>query len=211
MTVTDLTTYWDRYAGNLPTPPREEALKKALRWCQYDDHGHGPELMGEPESALELGCGRGDSVAALASPGVEATGVDLSAEHVRAAHQWWGSGRPVRPGRRDRALVRDRPAVGRALVHRPRNMVAPGPRQDQTRGRFVFARAPAITGAYGVQRMHANGFRGRAVWVHRWAYEPQEWEGLLRNVGFEHARVWVEPAPEADHVGTLIGVACTPR
>lgn len=78
MIVTDLTSYWDRYAGQLTAPAREEALKKALRWCQYDDHGPGPELLGEPESALELGCGRGDAVAALASTGVEATGVDLS-------------------------------------------------------------------------------------------------------------------------------------
>lgn len=90
MTVTDLITYWDRYAANLPTPSRGEALKEALRWCQYDDHGPGAELLGEPESALELGCGRGDAVAALAGTGVDSTGVDLSAEHIHAAHQWWG-------------------------------------------------------------------------------------------------------------------------
>ncbi|MEU3231358.1 hypothetical protein ACIQFP_12240 [Nocardiopsis alba] len=54
--------------------------------------------------------------------------------------------------------------------------------------------------------MYANGFRGRAVEVHRWAYEPHVWEELLRKAGFSEAEVWVEPAPEPDHVGTMIGV-----
>ncbi|WP_393916434.1 hypothetical protein [Halostreptopolyspora alba] len=53
--VTDLTSYWDRYAGQLPTQPREEALKEALRWCQYPEHGPGAELLGIPATALELG------------------------------------------------------------------------------------------------------------------------------------------------------------
>ena len=74
-------------------------------------------------------------------------------------------------------------------------------------GRLVFSHAPAVTGAYGVQGMYANGFRGREVGVHRWAYEPPVWEELLQVTGFTGGRVWVEPAPEADHVGTLIGVA----
>ena len=216
MTVTDLTTYWDRYAGQLPTPAREEALKEALRWCQYEDHGPGPELLGEPESALELGCGRGDAVAALAEAGVEATGVDLSGEHIRAALQWWGEVPGARFVQED--VLAFLFAAGRcwdvaysiwgaawftdpeALLPLVRNKLNPG-------GRLVFAHAPAVTGAYGVQGMYANGFRGRAVWVHRWAYEPHVWEEMLHRAGFGQARVWVEPAPEADHVGTLIGVA----
>lgn len=87
-----------------------------------------------------------------------------------------------------------------ALLPLVRRRLAPG-------GRLVFAHAPAVTGAYGVQGMYANGFRGRAVWVHRWAYEPHVWERILRDAGFAHTRVWVESAPEQEHVGTLIGVA----
>ena len=220
MTVIDLTTYWDRYAGRLPTPAREDALKNALRWCQYDDHGPGPELLGEPESALELGCGRGDAVAALASTGVEATGVDLSGEHIRAARQWWGDVPAARFVQDD--VIEFLSRSGRQwdvaysmwgavwftdperLLPLVRDRIKPG-------GRLVFAHAPAVTGAYGVQGMYANGFRGRAVWVHRWAYEPHVWEGLLRDAGFEHLRVWVEPAPDPGLVGTLIGVAHTSK
>lgn len=216
MSVTDLTTYWDRYAGQLPAPAREEALKQALRWCQYDDHGPGAELFGAPESALELGCGRGDAVAVLAESGVQATGVDLSGEHIRAAHQWWGDVPGARFVQGDVLAFLSEASErwdvafsmwGAAWFTDPedlfplvRDKLVPG-------GRLVFAHAPAVTGAYGVQGMYANGFRGRAVWVHRWAYEPHVWERLLHDAGFAHAQVWVEPAPEADHVGTLIGVA----
>ncbi|WP_435110658.1 class I SAM-dependent methyltransferase [Nocardiopsis synnemataformans] len=216
MTVTDLTTYWDRYASQLPTPNREDALKDALRWCQYDDHGPGPELLGEPVSALELGCGRGDAVAALAATGVEATGVDLSGEHIQAANQWWGDVPGVRFVQEDvvdylsRSEQRWDVAYSmwgavwftdpEALLPLVRQRLNPG-------GRLVFAHAPAVTGAYGVQGMYANGFRGRQVWVHRWAYEPGAWEEILTGHGFSRVRVWEEPAPEADHVGTLIGVA----
>ena len=45
------------------------------------------------------------------------------------------------------------------------------------------------------------------MWLHQWAAQPDEWEELLHAAGFEHARVWVEPAPEADHVGTPVGAA----
>lgn len=216
MTVTDLTTYWDRYAAQLPAPSREDALKGALRWCQYDDHGPGAELLGAPESTLELGCGRGDAVAALAATGVQATGVDLSGEHVRAAHQWWGDVPGARflraevagflhgTDQRWDALYSIWGAVWftdpEALLPLVRQRLNPG-------GRLVFAHAPAVTGAYGVQGMYGGGFRGRQVWVHRWAYEPGVWEELLVQAGFTNPCVWVEPAPEADHVGTLIGTA----
>ncbi|MDT0302797.1 class I SAM-dependent methyltransferase [Streptomonospora wellingtoniae] len=211
--VTDLTTYWDRYAGQLPTPPREDALKDALRWCQYPDHGPGPELLGEPATTLELGCGRGDAVAALATTGVDATGVDLSAEHVRAAHEWWGD---LPNARFVHADVVDYLSTTRGrweaaysiwgavwftdpdvLLPLVRERLVPG-------GRLTFAQAPAVPGAYGVQGIYATGFRGRKVWVYRWAYEPETWEEILTRHGFTGARAWVEPAPEPDHVGTLI-------
>lgn len=74
-------------------------------------------------------------------------------------------------------------------------------------GRFVFSCAPAVPGAYGVQGMYGGGFGGRRVWLYRWAYEPRVWAELLSGHGFGDVRVWEEPPPEADHVGTLIGTA----
>lgn len=217
--VTDLMSYWDRYAGQLPDQSREDALKQALRWCQYPDHGPGAELLGDPATALELGCGRGDAVAALATKGIDATGVDLSAEHMRAAHEWWGDLAAARFVHADvveyLSTTEDRweaaysiwgaawftaPDVLLPLV---RDRLEPG-------GRLVFSHAPAVPGAYGVQGMYANGFRGRQVWVHRWAYEPEGWAAILDGHGFVDVRAWVEPAPEPDHLGTLIVTAHRP-
>lgn len=87
--TTDIPSYWDRYAQGVTPEDPEEALATALEWTQYPGHGPGFELLGEPASALELGAGRGNAVAALASRGVRATGVDVSpvaVEHAR--HQW---------------------------------------------------------------------------------------------------------------------------
>lgn len=55
--------------------------------------------------------------------------------------------------------------------------------------------------------MCGDGFTGRQVWIHRWAHEPGTWADLLTEHGFTDVRVWGEPAPEPDHVGTLIGTA----
>ncbi|GAB3697994.1 hypothetical protein GCM10028793_22430 [Nocardiopsis oceani] len=74
-------------------------------------------------------------------------------------------------------------------------------------GRLVFSHAEPVPGSSGPQGMYGGGFRGRRVWLHQWAAQPEAWEEMLRAAGFARARVWVEPAPEADHVGTLIGVA----
>ncbi|WP_370462982.1 hypothetical protein [Nocardiopsis sp. FR26] len=74
-------------------------------------------------------------------------------------------------------------------------------------GRLAFSHAPAVPGTYGVQGVYGGGFTGRRVWVYRWAYEPRTWGEILTGHGFRNVRVWEEPAPEADHVGTLIGVA----
>lgn len=57
----------DCIAGDTP----EEALKNAFGWTQYDGHGPGDELLGNPTTALELGFGRGHAVAALATKGVD--------------------------------------------------------------------------------------------------------------------------------------------
>lgn len=67
----------------------EDALKNAFGWCQYDGHGPGDELLGDSLTTLDLGPGRGNAVAALATKGVVATGVDLSPVQVDAARSRW--------------------------------------------------------------------------------------------------------------------------
>ena len=211
--TTDIPSYWDRYnQGTTPQAPEEAP---ALEWTQYPGHGPGLELLGEPSTTLELGFGRGNAVAALASRGVKAAGVDVSPEAVRTAQERWGylgaefhhadvSEFLASADRRWGAIYSiwgaawfTDPQVLFPLVH---DRLEPG-------GRFVFSHAPAVPGSYGVQGMYGAGFTGRRVWVYRWAYEPKAWEDILTGHGFTRARVWEEEALEPDHVGTVIGIA----
>ncbi|WP_084959975.1 class I SAM-dependent methyltransferase [Thermoactinospora rubra] len=214
--ITDHAAYWDHYAAGMPARTPEEALKTAFCWTQYEGHGPGDELLGDPATALELGFGRGNAVAALASKGVDATGIDLSQVQVDNAWAMWGH----LPGATylqadvtefltatDRRWDAIYSIFGAAwftdpeqLFPRVRARLAPG-------GRFVFSHAQAVPGSYGVQGMYAGGFTGPQTWVYRWAYEPETWADMLRTHGFRDVRAWHEPAPTAGYVGTLIAIA----
>ncbi|MFL1380519.1 MULTISPECIES: class I SAM-dependent DNA methyltransferase [unclassified Nocardiopsis] len=211
----DVPSYWDRYTRGITPQAPEERLASALEWTQYAGHGPGVELLGQPSSALELGSGRGNAVATLASLGAKAAGVDLSPVAVEQARTRWGYlGAEFHqadavdflegaPRRWDTiysvwgAVWFTDPEVLLPLVY---DRLEPG-------GSFVFSHAPAIPGSYGAQGMYGGGFNGRRVWVYRWAYEPAEWERILTRHGFEEVRVWEEPAPDPEHVGTLIATA----
>ena len=204
--------YWDRYAGGVTA---EADLNGAFGWTQWENHGPGSALLGAPSTALELGCGRGAEVAALATRGVKAEGIDISPIQVKQARERWeplgalfhqGHAEEFLSGTQQRwdaiysvwgAVWFNDPRVLLPLIH---DRLEPG-------GRLVFSHAEPVPGSTGPQGMYGGGFRGRRVWLYQWAAPPEEWEELLASAGFEHPRVWVEPAPEADHVGTLIGVA----
>ena len=218
-TITDTTSYWDHYAAGGADETREEALKNAFGWTQYEGHGPGDELLGEPATALELGSGRGHAVAALATKGIDATGVDISATQCERARNLWGHLPSARYLHAD--VVEFLTAAAQRwdaiysiwgacwftdpslLLPLVRDRLAPG-------GKLVFAQAPAVPDSYGVQGIYAAGFTGRQVWAYRWAYEPSTWGDLLRRHGFTDVHARVEPAPEADHLGTLIVEATLP-
>lgn len=79
-----------RYGRGVADETPEEALKNAFGWCQYDGHGPGDELLGDSLTTLELGPGRGNAVAALATKGIAATGVDISPVQIEKAQDQWG-------------------------------------------------------------------------------------------------------------------------
>ncbi|GGL54799.1 hypothetical protein GCM10014719_65120 [Planomonospora parontospora subsp. antibiotica] len=217
--IADQATYWDRYAANTPERTPQEALEGAFGWTQYPGHGPGNEVLGDPATALELGCGHGDAVAALALNGVEATGIDLSAAHVTSARATWGHLPGAHFHQADAvdyltSASRRWEAIysiwGAAWFTDPDRLLPAVHDRLTSGGRLVFSHAPAIPGSYGRQGTYGAGYAGPQVWIYRWAYEPGAWVELLRRYGFRHVRARVEPAPEPDHVGTLLVEAARP-
>jgi SAM-dependent methyltransferase len=214
--IADPAGYWDHNAHGVTYDTPEEAIKNAFGWTQYEGHGPGDELLGDPLTALELGSGRGNAVAALATKGIDATGIDISSAQVADAQQRWGHLPDTRFVRGDvleflgnsherwdaiysiwGALWFTDPEKLLPLVH---DRLTP-------EGLLAFSHAPAVPGSYGIQGMYGNGFNGRQVWIYRWAYEPADWIKLLHRHGFTHVDARIHPAPAPEHVGTLIVTA----
>ncbi|WP_245642600.1 class I SAM-dependent methyltransferase, partial [Nonomuraea candida] len=66
----------------LPGQPRQPR--------RADHFAHSCRRLRKLTTALELGCSRGHAVAALATKGISATGVDLSPVQIDGARQQWG-------------------------------------------------------------------------------------------------------------------------
>ncbi|MBV9162980.1 MAG: class I SAM-dependent methyltransferase [Pseudonocardiales bacterium] len=210
--ITDPVGYWDHYAGGVANETPEEALQNAFGWTQYEGHGPGDELLGDPLATLELGSGRGNAVAALATKGIDATGIDISPAQAKNAQDRWGH----LPGARNLQgnvlqFLADADeqwdaiySIWGALWFTDPQLLLPAVHDRLTPGgKLVFSHAPAVPGSYGIQGMYGNGFNGRQVWIYRWAYEPSTWADLLHEHGFVDIHARIEPAPHPDNVGTL--------
>lgn len=68
---------WTTFAGSRPGPRLSNAAGETtwFNWTQYPDHGPGPELLGEPRTVIDLGCGSGRDTTHLAVRGAR---VDFS-------------------------------------------------------------------------------------------------------------------------------------
>lgn len=202
------TELWDAYAGTAFTAD----LQPSLRWTQYAGHGPGPELLGQVESVLEIGCGTGRAVAYLAGRGVRATGVDLSPVMVgKVTERWAGTGAEfvcaeVLDYLRGCEEMYDAvfSMFGAAWFTDPVKLLPMVAARLRPGGVLVFSQPPAIPGAYGPQGMYKGGFAGKAVYTYRYSYTPRKWERLLLRAGFREAEAYVLAAPEPGHIGTLI-------
>jgi SAM-dependent methyltransferase len=215
----DQAAYWDHYAA-ATTENRSDAdgvdLDAAFGWTQYNHHGPGIGLLGSPSTALDLGCGNGTAVAALATAGISAVGIDLSTTHLGAARARWGQLQGARFVHADAvaylrktdlrwdaifsvwaAVWFSDPKVLLPLIHQ---RLSPG-------GRLVFCHSEPPPDSDGAQGIYVNGFRVLRAWLYRWAYPPATWARMLTDGGFSKVDVWIEPAPQPGQVGTLIATA----
>ncbi|NEC76500.1 methyltransferase domain-containing protein [Streptomyces rochei] len=202
------TELWDAFAESA----FDAEAEASFHWTQYAGHGPGAELLGSPESVLEIGCGTGRALAYLARQGVKTSGVDLSPRMVQlAAERWAPLGVRIEQGEVLDWLATDSSRYdavysifGAAWFTDPsrlfplvREHLAPG-------GTFVFSQPPAIPGAYGPQGMYKGGFAGKAMFTYRYSYKPAVWERHLTRAGFVEAEARIIDAPQEGHIGTLI-------
>ncbi len=202
------TELWDTYAGNA----FEDDAEPVFHWTQYAGHGPGPELLGNPRTALEIGCGTGRALAFLAQRGVKATGVDLSPVMVKkTTERWQHLGvefvcAEVIGHLRSSTATYDAvySVFGAAWFTDPANLLPLVAERLNPGGTLVFSHPPAIPGAYGPQGMYKGGFAGKAMYTYRYSYTPRRWTSLLRRAGFRDIDAQVLAAPQAGHIGTLL-------
>jgi SAM-dependent methyltransferase len=204
---------WDTYAQSTRADVTD--ADPVFCWTQYKGHGPGPELLGDPKSVLEIGCGTGRALAHLATQGIEATGVDLSPVMVKNTTERWGplGARFVCAEVLDHltASAETYDAVysifGAAWFTDPQRLFPLVHQHLNPGGVFVFSQPPAIPGAYGPQGMYKGGFAGPARFTYRYSYTPDDWKQHLVQTGFTWADVHEVGAPTPGHIGTLIGRA----
>ncbi|MFG2917903.1 class I SAM-dependent methyltransferase [Kitasatospora sp. NPDC048298] len=204
---------WNTYAAGIKDDVFDTG--PVFRWTQYADHGPGAELLGSPASALEIGCGAGRAMAALADLGVKVTGVDLSPVMVEKVSERWGaSGVRIRCAEvldylsgTDETWDAVYSIFGAVWFTDPLKLFPLIASRLNPGGILAFSQPPAIPGAYGPQGMYKGGFAGRALYAYRYSYTPRRWVGLLLRSGFESAEATVLDAPTEGHIGTLIVTA----
>ncbi|MEU4179192.1 class I SAM-dependent methyltransferase [Streptomyces sp. NPDC026589] len=205
------TELWDTYADSA----FKDDMEPVFCWTQYAGHGPGPELLGDPATALEIGCGTGRALAFLAGRGVKATGVDLSPVMVKkVTERWAGVGADFVCGEVLETLAADTETYdavysifGAVWFTDPARLLPLVAERLRPGGVLAFSHPPAIPGAYGPQGMYKGGFAGRAMYTYRYSYTPRGWAGILERAGFRDVDARVLDAPTAGHIGTLLVTA----
>lgn len=183
-----------------------------FRWTQYADHGPGPEVLGRPESVLEIGFGTGRALAFLVQRGVKARGVDMSPVMVAQTSERWGllgidfvrAEVPAFLGKDTQTYDAVYSVFGAAWFSDPARLFPLVRERLNPGGVFAFSQPPAIPGAYGPQGMYKGGFAGKALFTYRYSHTPRKWKSLLHGAGFGEAEAQVLDAPTTGHIGTLL-------
>ncbi|WP_030218116.1 class I SAM-dependent DNA methyltransferase [Streptomyces bikiniensis] len=207
---------WDTFAESTKSKVFES--DPVFCWTQYSSHGPGPEILGTPTTALEIGCGTGRALAYLAQQGVKMTGLDLSPVMVANTTERWG---PLGAQFVCAEVLNHLSGstetydaiysvFGAVWFTDPAKLLPLVAQRLNPGGVFAFSHPPAIPGAYGPQGMYKGGFAGKAMYTYRYSYTPRRWTSFLLKAGFTNPDVQVLDAPTPGHIGTLIARATRP-
>lgn len=215
----DPAAFWDRYKPDRDGPaPPPEAL--TFEWTQYEGHGPGAELLGQPHTALELGAAEGREASWLARQGVRVTALDLSPMQIERAHRWWKDvpGLTFVEGEacsylRETDELYD--AVfsiwGAVWFTDPEELFPLVAKRLKPGGVFAFSHGETPHHLHGRQPMYGKDPGGKEMTVDRWCHPPGVWAEFTRRHGFVDVQAECLPAPGDQGLGTIVVTAQLPN
>ncbi|MET7852356.1 class I SAM-dependent methyltransferase [Streptomyces avermitilis] len=217
-TSQDAAAFWDRYKPDRdgPAPPPEVF---AFEWTQYEGHGPGAELLGQPSTALELGAAEGREASWLARQGVRVTALDLSPVQLERARRWWKDvpGLTFLEGEACSYLCETDEAYdavfsiwGAVWFTDPEELFPLVAKRLRPGGVFAFSHGETAHHLHGRQLMYGKGPDDKKLTVDRWCHPPEVWADLAHRHGFTAVRSKCLPAPGDQGLGTIIVTARLP-
>lgn len=186
---------WDAQASDqLPgdTPQRQPHLE----WSQYPGHGPGIDILGplQGKKVIELGCGNGDNLAAIAHEGAHCTGIDCSrAQLQRATTRWpdsniqWEHTDAIAYLKHTRQRYDLAVSIfGAVGLSPPEQLLTLLKHRIKPAGRLVFS-LPSPT--WLADKSHHLEIRNQTYPIARWNYPKATWVLLLDSLGWHTTSV----------------------
>ncbi|PWS41556.1 class I SAM-dependent methyltransferase [Streptomyces sp. ZEA17I] len=212
-------TAWDAYSQSKPQRRQANASGETtwFNWTQYPDHGPGADVLRlrPGDHVLDLGCGSGGNSAHLATLGMKAVGVDLSARQLDKARERWPGVDGLELHQADAlahlggtSTVFDAvySVFGAAWFTDPALLLPVVHARLRPGGVFAFSQRPPVEGCYGCQASYIpRGADEDPAVVKRWDFEPDAWVLLLKEHGYvDVSASVVGPPPGSRRTGTLL-------
>ncbi|MER6216395.1 MULTISPECIES: class I SAM-dependent methyltransferase [unclassified Streptomyces] len=209
---------WDTYSQSKPQRRQSNAKGETtwFNWTQYPDHGPGADVLGlnPGETVLDLGCGSGGNIAHLATLGMKAVGVDLSAGQLAKAQERWPTVEGMELHQADALTYLGATftvfdsiySVFGAVWFTDPGLLLPVVRATlKPGGVFAFSQRPPIEGCYGCQASYIQrGAEEDPAVVKRWDFEPDVWALILKEHGYVDVSASVLAPPSGSRrTGTL--------
>ncbi|MER5450599.1 class I SAM-dependent methyltransferase [Streptomyces sp. NPDC002766] len=207
--------YWDKYKPYRGEGPQPRPAAACFDWTGVPGHGPGAELLGTPQTVLDLGPAEGENAAFLARRSMQVTAVDFSPVQTARARKLWSNTPGLTFVHAEACAFLDSDprqwdaiysTWGAVWFTDPEDLFPRIAKRLRPGGVFAFSHREPVTGQYGAQTMGGTWLDGREseLTVHRWQYTATQWTDILKRHGFIDIDAQVLPAPEPGALGTLI-------